>query len=405
MQVIENVPYSLKFFALPLKGGELSIYCRIIIHRKKVEIATGIRCGQGDSWNHEESTFDTSDPRSRYFLNRLREYEGKVYHCYVSIRNSGKKPTAAMMKEGITGKAKVGPPDLMEYISDYITRIKAQGELRPKTIGMYQVMYRYLGNYLKKAKLTGLRLDELRRPHLIGFQDYLLTTYNPLCKGPISRTSSNKYIKKLKVVLNDAIAREDLLRNPAAGFRLEQDRVNVDYLTHDEVKLIAEHPLGGCPNMDIVRKAFVFSCYSGLRFQDCFSLRRDQVYEQDGHLWVSVKQMKTKVRLRRPLFGPAVEVYRFFLGMYPHMETVLVPRSNQYVNRELKKIARMVGITDRKITFHTARHSHACLLIEEGVDLLTTSFFMGHSSTRSTEVYAKVTAKRALEVAQKFAAA
>lgn len=405
MLVTENVPYSLRFYANPLKNGELAIYARIGLHRKKAEAATNIRCLPDSGWNDTDGTFDPINQHARYLLMRLSEFEGKVYDCYLSIRNSGKKPTAAMMKEVITGKAKVGPPDLMEYISDYITRIKAQGELRPKTIGMYEVMYRYLGNYLKKAKLTGLRLDELRRPHLIGFQDYLLTTYNPLCKGPISRTSSNKYIKKLKVVLSDAIAREDLLRNPAAGFRLEQDRVNVDYLTHDEVKLIAEHPLGGCPNMDIVRKAFIFSCYSGLRFQDCFSLRRDQVYEQDGHLWVSVEQMKTKVRLRRPLFGPAVEVYRFFLERYPDMQTVLVPRSNQYVNRELKKIARMVGITDRKITFHTARHSHACLLIEEGVDLLTTSFFMGHTSTRSTEIYAKVTAKRALEVAMKFAAA
>ena len=80
------------------------------------------------------------------------------------------------------------------------------------------------------------------------------------------------------------------------------------------------------------------------------------------------------------------------------MKTVLPYLTNQYVNRVLKEIAAMVGIKNKVVTFHTSRHTHACLLIEKGVDLLTTSYFMGHTSTRSTEIYAKVTSTRAMKV-------
>jgi integrase len=398
MQYSEKAPFSLKFFAIPLKNEVLSIRGRITHRRLKSEFSTGLRCDT-DDWDEETGTFNPTKGQSRYNITRLREIEGKVYSTYVEMRQAGSRISASLIKDVYTGKAEAGSPKLVDHVDAYIKLQQRKGELSPKTIGIYYVMCRYLMAFLRSKRIKDLRLNELKRAHLMDFQDYLLTTYNHQCKGTISRTTSNKYISKLKCVLNDALARELILRNPFAGFKMENDKISMAFLTLEEVRLITEHDLGGCPHLDQVRKIFLFSVYSGLRYGDVTSLLRTQITTtDDGQHWIRIEQEKTKVALSRPLFRPAVEILEGFKKTHPHMKTVLPYLTNQYVNRVLKEIAAMVGIKNKVVTFHTSRHTHACLLIEKGVDLLTTSYFMGHTSTRSTEIYAKVTSTRAMKV-------
>jgi len=53
----------------------------------------------------------------------------------------------------------------------------------------------------------------------------------------------------------------------------------------------------------------------------------------------------------------------------------------------------------KTLTHHVARHTFATtILLDGGIDLKTVSFFMGHSSIKSTEVYGKITRNRAVTV-------
>ena len=69
---------------------------------------------------------------------------------------------------------------------------------------------------------------------------------------------------------------------------------------------------------------------------------------------------------------------------------------------ELARWAIAAGIS-KKITFHSARHTHATLLLSHGVDIYTVSKLLGHKHVVSTERYAHVTDKLKVQAANTLA--
>jgi integrase len=118
-------------------------------------------------------------------------------------------------------------------------------------------------------------------------------------------------------------------------------------------------------------------------FQDCLST-------QDGNLWLEMKMQKTKNSIRIPLYllhnGKPIELlnahrraeYKYFFDEL----------TNQYVNRCLKEIAALAGVT-KKVTFHTARHTCATFLLYKGVAITTVQKILGHKKLAVTQIYAK----------------
>ena len=64
-------------------------------------------------------------------------------------------------------------------------------------------------------------------------------------------------------------------------------------------------------------------------------------------------------------------------------------RSNSNVNKHLEMLAAKAGI-EKHISFHTARHTHATLLIYSGVNITTVQRLLGHRSVKTTQGYTDV---------------
>lgn len=64
-------------------------------------------------------------------------------------------------------------------------------------------------------------------------------------------------------------------------------------------------------------------------------------------------------------------------------------KGNSNVNKELIVITRLAGLS-KKISFHTARHTNATLLIYNGANITTVQKLLGHRSVKTTQIYTNV---------------
>lgn len=102
------------------------------------------------------------------------------------------------------------------------------------------------------------------------------------------------------------------------------------------------------------------------------------------------KSVKTKIEVRLPLyllFGGkgllVLERYKDTLNDFFRLE------DNSNVNKELNALAKLAGV-DKHISFHTARHTNATLLIYNGINITTVQKLLGHKSVKTTQIYTNI---------------
>ena len=138
-----------------------------------------------------------------------------------------------------------------------------------------------------------------------------------------------------------------------------------------------------------VKDAFLFCCYTGLRFSD-FCLMRSGFFSREGDcLWLRMKQKKTGTEVMIPvglLFEGKGEK---ILKKYGSVEAFSRIPSNSKVNAALKVLQELAGIKTR-MTFHLARHTCATLLCHQGVPITTIQRILGHTSVATTQLYQDV---------------
>ena len=251
--------------------------------------------------------------------------------------------------------------------------------------------YRYLATMkhlqaflTAKYRVSDIALAELEQSFIEQFHVYLKT------ERALKLTSICRYldclINVVKVSFNDGV----MPRNPFASYRYNEPTPERAFLNEEEI-LTLQHAALRTKKQRIIRDLFLFSCFTGICYADMKSLVWKQ-FEQDAHgdWWVTGNRCKTDTQYVVKLLPAALSILercrddgaeRVFSFM-PHLNTV---------DRSLKRIAVLCGI-EKKLTFHSARHTYAttiCLM--NGVSLETLSKMLGHKRITTTQTYAKVT--------------
>jgi len=239
-------------------------------------------------------------------------------------------------------------------------------------------------------KLEKRTFKEIDKDWILGFKKYLESTDS--WKGavgyrkdqqPLSMNSRVSYFNKLKACIKHAFETHVIGHNPMVGiegFKYEESERM--YLTIDEVRRLSETE---CRDNE-TKRAFLFSCLTGIRRSDIERLTWNDVHKQGEFTRIIFKQKKTKGQE----YLDVSEEAEILLGERGNAnDKVFRIRDAEITNSVIRIWCEKAGI-DKDITFHCARHTFATMMLDIGTDIYTVSKLLGHRELSTTQIYAKV---------------
>ena len=251
--------------------------------------------------------------------------------------------------------------------------------------------------YLASIGKPDLRLSEVDREFCRGFVAFLRTCKSHRGKETISETTARLLMYRIAAAMDKAVVEGLIPNNP---FRVleakEKPKIRAsrrEFLTVEELKVLINTPC----RCDIVKRAFLFSCFTGLRYSDMKSLLWSEIHTTaDGKtLYIEHRQVKTKKTVTIPLSDEAL---RWMPKQVDGIDQVFheLKISTGTVEDVLKEWMKDCKI-DKHITYHCSRHTAATTLLTLGANLYVVSKLMGHSCIQMTEVYAKIVDQKKVE--------
>lgn len=199
-----------------------------------------------------------------------------------------------------------------------------------------------------------------------------------------------KHLRQLRTLINEAINDGYMPADayPFRKFKIRQEKGRHEFLTPDELRRLEAVQLADQRHRHVL-DAFLFCCYTGLRYSDFSALKTPNLVLINRKRWLCLKMMKTNIEIKLPLAllfdGKALEV----IDRYQSVEEMAAIPSNCETNRLLAEIGKLSGVK-KHFTFHTARHTCATLLVHHGVPITTVQKVLGHTSVKTTQIYSEV---------------
>lgn len=149
--------------------------------------------------------------------------------------------------------------------------------------------------------------------------------------------------------------------------------------------------------------SLIYAC--GLRRSELLNLTLKDIQSDRNLLFI--RQSKGKKDRVVPISNKLIEMLRdyykafkpktwLFEGQFPNIKY-----SKKSLENVLKQSLSKANIT-KKVSLHWLRHSYATHLLENGTDLRYIQELLGHSSSRTTEIYTHVSTRNLQQIRSPF---
>jgi integrase len=322
-----------------------------------------------------------------------REYEYLEYFLYEKPRNlTEKQHNKENLKSAEAVKAQkvleiqngiYGFNNIHKLNTNFMEYFRKLTEERFNSSGNYGNWDSTLKHLLKYSNPT-TTFKEITPEFCEGFKDYLLNKVRIKTGKPLSQNSCHSYFNKFKAALNQAFEDRIINENPVKRIKgIKAEETQREYLTQEELQALMKEEC----RYDVLKNAFLFSCFTGLRWSDINLLTWSKIHNFDGGYRVQFIQKKTKGVEYLDIPANALKYIgergeqddRVFIGL----------KYSDYMNTALARWVLKAGIT-KQITFHCARHTYATFLLTKGVDIYTVSKMLGHKELKTTQIYTKI---------------
>lgn len=258
---------------------------------------------------------------------------------------------------------------------DYFKQQMEKRRNEESNYGNWKSTLKHLEAYIGKMPVT---LNQVNEAWLEGWLAFLKKVKMKTGK-PLSANSIFSYYNKLVACLKQALKEKLITFNPAVNVKgAKPEETQREVLSIEEVQKLFDTK---CEDPEI-KRAFLFSCLTGLRWSDIAKLKWSEV---QGNL-IRYRQKKTKSVESLPINDDAIKLLGERGGEDEKVFNIVY---NVWNNQKLKQWVLRAGIT-KNITFHNARHTYATLMLSHGTDIFVVSKLLGHAHVKTTQVYTKV---------------
>ena len=330
-----------------------------------------------------------------------------------------------MLENGINPD--LGIITLDKTVYEWLWNIERYSGNKSSTFERYESIYI---NHIKDSMIGRIQVSEINK---LLIQKY----YNELMDSGKSTIFINKLHKLLNKFFKFAQSEGFIVRNPLYGLKLpkkDEDDLNynereIDTFTDDEIKAI----LNAIEPDNKTRYIVLFAVLTGARMGEILplekidlvgdvvkinkSLRSVRVYTDENtytyqlkvtrpksessireipipeKLKTELKNLDILVKEERLRLGPAYKPNNL---LFPSITGTYTDDKN--LRTSWKRALKRANIPYKK--FHALRHTYATRMIENGVELLTVSRLLGHSTIKTTEVYAHTSEESKIKAVQ-----
>lgn len=352
------------------KQGTALVQVEALLNKRKVYFKTNIYL-KPEHWNSSMAQV-CNHPQAMELNAMLFEFIIHLQGLELSFWKRGLSPTLSLLKDAVKKDAPVCVT-FPVFAKDYVTNSDRKESTKENIITTINVL---------KEFRPGLDFKDITYSFLKSFEAYLREKGNGV-------NTVAKHLRQLRTLVNEAINQGYIHSDayPFRKFKIRQEKGRHEFLTPDELKKLENLRIDD-RKVRHVLDAFLFCCYVGLRFSDFCQLKEENFIRVNGKRWLHFTSLKTGIELRLPLHllfeGKALEI----LDRYRIDEFASIG-CNSDVNKYLSHISEMARIR-KHITYHTARHTCATLLIYQGVPITTVQKLLGHTSVKTTEIYSEV---------------
>ncbi len=245
--------------------------------------------------------------------------------------------------------------------------------LKPKLAKKTYLDYYYSLKNLEEfnAELT---FDDLSYRFLTRFEVWLKAVKH---RNQNSRVRNFTAIRKfLNLAINYGLTKN----YPFRQFKFSGKRVEREHLTEIELTKLQELFDSKTLSEKLQKTLgnFLFTCYTGIAADD---MKHKERLKIDGKT-VTFNRGKTGEFVMVPLSNKAK-------ALVPFIQEENLKQKTHRIHQDLTEIMELASI-DKHITYHCGRHTFAVISLIKGISLSVVSNVLGHTATKTTEIYAKV---------------
>ena len=351
-KIIYNLVYNRKK-CLNKKGMAL-VQVEAYLGRKKKYFSTKVYL-KPEQWDNKKLIVK-NHPNADALNRLIYEFVATIEKKELELWQQGKRISLELLKNALTTQ---------ENNSSFISFFRQEvmnSSLKDSTKRNHLSTLMLLQEFKKNITFSDLTFE------LISSFEYFLQL-----KGYHTNTIA-KHMKHLKRHVNIAINKEyiEIQKYAFRKYKIKTIENKHTHLVPEELERLENLILSGrYVKLQKSLDAFLFCCYAGMRYSDFINLSSENFVDINQETWLIYKSVKTGTEVRLPLYllfsGKGIAIlnkYRDNLEDFFHL------RDNSNVNKDLIIITRLAGLSKR-ISFHTARHTNATLLIYNGINITT----------------------------------